>query len=250
MTVLVALPILASRASPILLARTRCKNNAMEKQDVPRFAGYLLGRTLPTAVVVVLVRVVAFGAYVAHFQSNTGDVPSDCEPGEQSLRWCDLVCLPPCLHLHSSRSLLPRHDLAMCSHLEPDRATTFRPAHVSSAALGDFLLGASLAAQSAGFLYRTDSMLAMPPWHNKFWLGGALVAVVLQAVLSAVQLFEHAPSVLEWVPWELWLVVALWPLLSAAIGEKVKASDAEMYERDMKFLQLDFNTRLGMYSPR
>jgi len=41
-----------------------------------------------------------------------------------------------------------------------------------------------------------------------------------------------------------------WPAMSLYANEKVKGSDATTYNRDMKFLLLDFNTRLGMYSPR
>jgi hypothetical protein len=99
--------------------------------------------------------------------------------------------------------------------------------------------------QSSSFLYRTHSVLAQPPFKNIVWLGGVFVALSLQFVYSML-----SADSFTWVPWEMWLVIFLWPVFVLAINEKVNAYDARTYDRYVKFLQLEFDTRLGMYSPR
>ena len=72
-----------------------------------------------------------------------------------------------------------------------------------------------------------------------------MAAICLQCLYS----FLVCPDV-GWIPFELWLLIFVWPMVNLAIGEKVKAADAATHERYLNYLQLEFSTRLGMYSPR
>lgn len=52
---------------------------------------------------------------------------------------------------------------------------------------------------------------------------------------------------LHWIVWTLVLVL---PLLTLALGRHLNAVDAKSYHRYLQFLRLEFDTRLGMHSPR
>ncbi|RLN55983.1 hypothetical protein BBP00_00008227 [Phytophthora kernoviae] len=53
------------------------------------------------------------------------------------------------------------------------------------------------------------------------------------------------------VPWTFWAVVfGVWPLLIVAIDEAVKTHDKRHLVRYNKFLRMQFDTRLGMWSPK
>lgn len=51
-------------------------------------------------------------------------------------------------------------------------------------------------------------------------------------------------------PWEPLVVGAICPLVIAAVGELLKRNDARVYDRYITLLRLEFDTRLGMHSPR
>lgn len=51
-------------------------------------------------------------------------------------------------------------------------------------------------------------------------------------------------------PWEPLVVGALCPFLVLGLGEVVKRDDARVYNRYVTLLRLEFDTRLGMHSPR
>jgi hypothetical protein len=50
--------------------------------------------------------------------------------------------------------------------------------------------------------------------------------------------------------WSVWLVLALIPQLGAVIGFVVNSLDSWHYRRYLQFLRLEFDTKLGMHSPR
>lgn len=51
-------------------------------------------------------------------------------------------------------------------------------------------------------------------------------------------------------PWEPLVVGALCPFVILGISEMLKRNDARVYDRYITLLRLEFETRLGMHSPR
>jgi hypothetical protein len=128
-------------------------------------------------------------------------------------------------------------------------------AHQSAQALVTFALVLTLSVQSVGYAYRTQSLhqslRSTSLLANRWWLSGAITAIVVQGLHSIVRAgLINGRGGISWVPLELWSLILVWPLLNLVIGEIVKADDARTHERYLKFLQLEFSTRLGMYSPR
>ena len=48
----------------------------------------------------------------------------------------------------------------------------------------------------------------------------------------------------------IWLAMVLFPCLEVATGIWVNSSDFQSYKHYLQYLRLEFDTRLGMYSPR
>ncbi len=53
------------------------------------------------------------------------------------------------------------------------------------------------------------------------------------------------------IPRQLWLLLLLWPPALALADELLlKRADRRAYGTELKFLRMEFDTKLGMYSPR
>lgn len=61
---------------------------------------------------------------------------------------------------------------------------------------------------------------------------------------------RYALHLLYSCPWEAMVVGALCPLAMGATAELLKHDDARAHDRYIKLLRLEFDTRLGMHSPR
>lgn len=55
-------------------------------------------------------------------------------------------------------------------------------------------------------------------------------------------------SHMHWTCWVMMFIVA--PLLNLLVAEYVNAQDLKLRTRHLQFLRLEFDTRLGMHSPR
>ncbi len=50
--------------------------------------------------------------------------------------------------------------------------------------------------------------------------------------------------------WVIWAALFLFPLIGYILGIYLNDSDEKLYRRYLQFLRLEFDTRLGMHSPR
>lgn len=50
--------------------------------------------------------------------------------------------------------------------------------------------------------------------------------------------------------YDIWLAMVVLPLFGLIIGTVVNALDKKSYLRYMQFLRLEFDTKLGMHSPK
>lgn len=75
-----------------------------------------------------------------------------------------------------------------------------------------------------------------------------LLSLALQFVFCAVSLFR-GPHKVNDVPWWLFVISFLWPIVFMPIQEVVKARDLKECIRAQKLAKLEFNTKLGMHSP-
>ncbi|CAI5720805.1 unnamed protein product [Peronospora destructor] len=138
-----------------------------------------------------------------------------------------------------------------------------RPATVAAAmdrAEAGMLLsiGICVVASSCGYLYRCESIFKVSPFQNIVWVTVASVLLCLQFILSTLHAgIIGADGVLLWhfvsqgVPRVFWvLIVGVWPLVIICVDEAVKMYDKRHLVRYNKFLRMQFDTRLGMWSPK
>lgn len=74
------------------------------------------------------------------------------------------------------------------------------------------------------------------------------LSLALQFVFCAVSLFK-GPHKVKDIPWWLFVISFLWPIVFMPIQEVVKARDLKECIRAQKLAKLEFNTKLGMHSP-
>jgi hypothetical protein len=74
------------------------------------------------------------------------------------------------------------------------------------------------------------------------YLSRSTTALSVDATLGLVSFLQ-----LNWV---VWLLLLLFPTVGLFVGGAVNSVDLKSYERYLKFLRLEFDTRLGMHSPR
>jgi hypothetical protein len=163
---LVAAPMLASPPPPPLLRQTPCKNDPGEQVDTGRHAAYFTCRALPTAALAVLVSSWSFGAVLLAADPRLSEACAASRGGGGGgggPQWQDLLFC------------------ARVAAAEADGSPAVVQATAAAQATTALFLAGSLAAMSAGMLYRTTNILQRPhPQENRLWLGGVATSLALQ----------------------------------------------------------------------
>lgn len=122
----------------------------------------------------------------------------------------------------------------------------------------------SLVSQSSTLLVRGQSALSHFPWPWRLpeglYYAVALLLLAVQAGIMALReqvqggrgasTDSAAPHTYAQLDWPVWLLMVGLPLLGVALGVLINRDDDHHYRRYLQFLRLEFETRLGMHSPR
>lgn len=101
---------------------------------------------------------------------------------------------------------------------------------------------------SASYLFHTESIRSEPPWERcRLWLGTLLLAFVLIAIYLASVLEGGSMTAL---PWYFYVLLVLSPFICLYFCELVKKMDQRHEKRASMMRRLQFETRLGMWSPK
>ena len=101
---------------------------------------------------------------------------------------------------------------------------------------------------SASFVYRTLPMWAEPPWRrNHLWVVAVVLAIIVVIVYLLLTLERGVASIL---PWYYYLLAALMPFICVIGNEALKRPEKNVLDRAEKLRRLQFETRLGMWSPK
>jgi hypothetical protein len=118
------------------------------------------------------------------------------------------------------------------------------------------LLG--LVAQASTLLVRGQNAPAQFPSivrvpEGLFYLSAAIVVAIHTGVLAARYasrsgaLHGHTYMGLDW---PVWFLMAVLPVFGVVVGVLTNRDDERHHKRYLQFLRLEFDTRLGMHSPR
>ena len=108
-----------------------------------------------------------------------------------------------------------------------------------------------LVTTSSHFMYRSLKWSQASPLRCRVWVAGCFTSLALTLLFCHLcTASAGAPSLFIGSPWDAWLAIILFNVLSLILIGTVKSLDGRLYERMMTSLRLYFDTRLGMYSPR
>lgn len=229
----VSLAMLASPSETHVMKQTPRKNDAIElHEDLPRLATYFVVRHVPSALWAIGVFEALLGLSLHAARAQLGDAV-------RAHSWLDFV-------LHNSIVLARPRPPAL-------------DAAIARAEAGMLLvIGLSVLASSGSYLYRCESVVRMSPLRNRIWVATCALLLCVQVLISVLRAgtvgadgLSLATFVCDVVPWPFWLaVIVVWPLTVLAIDECVKSHDRRHMTRYYKFLRMQFDTRLGMWSPK
>lgn len=108
---------------------------------------------------------------------------------------------------------------------------------------------------SMGFVQRSYLIWKRSPLTNKCWLAIIPIILLLQVIFSIIDISLNSESpeicinILKEVPYYVWIIGLLWPLLLIPINMLVKRHEIKVNVRQQKKARLEFGTKLGMNSP-
>jgi len=101
---------------------------------------------------------------------------------------------------------------------------------------------------SASFVFSTESIRSEPPWRrNQVWVGTLVSSFILIIVYLSVALPKGSMTSLSWY---FYLYFVITPFISLWFSEQVKKMDTKREKRAVMMRRLQFETRLGMWSPK
>jgi hypothetical protein len=105
--------------------------------------------------------------------------------------------------------------------------------------------------QAASLMERGQRRLPDFVEHSQFFIATAVIFLT-HLWIMAIRVMMRSASDHNYknLNWLVWLVMILMPILGLAVGFLVNGLDDKWYRRYLQFLRLEFDTKLGMHSPR
>jgi len=122
------------------------------------------------------------------------------------------------------------------------------PATESAGTISMAALAICTCVASASYVFRMESILSEPPWkRNHLWLGTLALAFLLVTVYMSLVL---EPGSMVALSWYFYLLFLMAPFACLYFCEAVKTMDQRHEKRAIMMRRLQFETRLGMWSPK
>mmetsp|Transcript_112958 Transcript_112958/g.231171 ORF Transcript_112958/g.231171 Transcript_112958/m.231171 type:complete len:517 (+) Transcript_112958:24-1574(+) len=223
---LVGLPMTMSDLDKFSMQQVPPKNDAslsfVGSKEGKVFCLVSLLKALPPAIFPQLIYLIAFGELMVEYEPDT--VQLKCLPNQTPSTWVSVI---QCGELNGYSGI----------------------ARDAAVALSFAELALLTVMTSATFVYRTLSIWEEPPWRrNHFWAISVVFALLLIAIYLYLHLERGTFSVLPWY----YSVLAFFvmPILCLLWDEYLKRLEKNVLDRAGKLRRLQFETRLGMWSPK
>lgn len=102
---------------------------------------------------------------------------------------------------------------------------------------------------SLSYSYGKQSLISKPIRLNGVHLFFILLCIILEVVYFIIYL-TTVEFVLNKLTWYVYLLIFLWPFVMLIIEEFVKKTERSWFKAYQTELRLEFETRLGRYSPK
>jgi magnesium-transporting ATPase (P-type) len=221
---LVGLPMTMSDPDKQYMARVPPKNDVSivfgKKEGKTLFMLAIL-KALPSAFLPQILYLVSFGELMIQLEPEL--LETACKTGLESGDWTSVI---------------------RCDGISGYTGVARQSA--STITLAVFLL--CLVVSSAGFVHRTLPLRAEPPWRrNIMWVCAVMVAILIIALYLGLKLEDDSFFIF---PWYFYIVACALPFLVLAWVEYLKRTEKAVLDRAEKLRRLQFETRLGMWSPK
>eukprot|EP00536_Pseudo-nitzschia_multiseries_P013726 jgi/Psemu1/327288/estExt_fgenesh1_pg.C_6050003 len=210
---------------------SRCMQQVPPKNDVSMSFGKKEGRifslvsflkALPPAIFPQLLYLIAFGELMIELEPDIVQVK--CMLNPSSGNWA---------------SVIRCRELGEYSGVSRDVAVSLSLAELALLTV----------VTSATFVYRTIPIWEEPPWRrNNLWAVSVLIALVIIALYLLLSIGHGIFSSLPWYYFV--LAYCAMPLICILWNEYLKRSEKSVLDRAEKLRRLQFETRLGMWSPK
>jgi hypothetical protein len=221
---LVGLPITMSDPDQQCMQQVPPKNDAtidFGRREGKAFYAVSFLKAIPPAVFPQLLYLIAFGELMIEYELDL--VQSECSSTIEHGDWVSVI---------------------RCDALRGYSG----PARDSAVALSIAELVLCMVIASASFLYRTLPIWVEPPWRrNHLWVVGVVLAVLVVITYLLIVLENDTSTVL---PWYYYVLSFCMPFLCLFWNEFLKRPEKNVLDRAEKLRRLQFETRLGMWSPK
>lgn len=222
---LVGLPMTMSDPDKTCMQKVPAKNDisvSFGKREGKMFCLVSLLKAVPPAIFPQLLYMIAFGELMIEYEPDI--VELKCALNPSTGNWVSVI---RCTGLQESSGL--SHDAAV------------------SLSLAELAL--LTVVTSATFVYRTYPIWEEPPWRrNHLWAISVVLAILVIAVYLSLSLERGTFSSLPWYYSVLAFVIM--PFMCLAWDEYLKRTEKTVLDRAEKLRRLQFETRLGMWSPK
>jgi len=94
-------------------------------------------------------------------------------------------------------------------------------------------------------IYQLINMIGI----NYCWIISVITCIIAQAVFLIISV-RNELSAWKHVPWGVYIIIVCWPAVLLALQEFIKTRYKKYFEKEQLFAKLEFETRLGMHSPK
>jgi len=99
------------------------------------------------------------------------------------------------------------------------------------------------------FSYDKSHIINKPPFGIAHLLA-IVTSILVEFIFCCVSMASTGEFLLNRLPWEFYLVFFLWPIIAIVLDQFVKSKERESFHQYQKELRLEFDTKLGKYSPK
>ena len=101
----------------------------------------------------------------------------------------------------------------------------------------------SVVVASGALMWRASDLTVTRPWHNRAWVWVCTSLTLAATVIAAVSGGASAG-------WPAWVIALVWPVVVLFVAVSVRSAGAATFEKEQRRRRFDFDTKLGMHSPR
>ena len=112
----------------------------------------------------------------------------------------------------------------------------------------------SLVTQAFTMVHRGQSLLRGPwvlPWSHPWFYAAVTLCTTLHGTILGIRARQRSDTVgYSSIDPTVWMAMVVMTVLGLLVGTLTNSIDDKWYRRHLQFLRLEFDTRLGMHSPR